>query len=583
MGIAVLGPVTLDGGDGPLARRDRVVLSVLAVHPGDAVSMDRLVDVLWGDDPPMSSEKVIQGCVVRLRKALGTGAIETSPAGYRLVVALDEIDAQRFEHAVERARHLLASGESERAAAILTEALALWRGEPLMELGDWDIARIEVGRLSALRLEADELLIEATLRSGHHTRVLAKAYAMVREAPLRERRWALLAQAQYQAGLQSDALASLRRLRAVLDNELGLEPGPEIAQLEQAILRQDPALAVTDPRPDPETRCPYPGLMAYDVTDAHTFFGRDKDVADCLRRLRDSPVLAVVGPSGSGKSSLVRAGVAAALDREGHRVQIITPGQHPMRELATMPQMTGGTLVVDQCEEAFSLCQDTRERTAFLSALAARAHSGSLILSLRADCLTDVTTQPDFARMVEQGLFLIGAMGEDKLRAAIEGPARQSGLVIEPGLVDLLVHEVEHQPGALPMLSHALSETWQRREGRTLTLAGYKDSGGVRGAVAKSAEEVYLQIGPEQQVVLRELLLRLIFLGQDGEAVRTRLPRRLVITDPTHDEMVDKLVASRLVTSDDGVIQLAHEALARAWPRLRAWLEEDVDGQRILH
>ena len=583
MGIAVLGPMTLDGGGGPLGRRDRVVLSALAVHPGDVVSADRLADVLWGDDPPASAEKVIQGCVVRLRKALGPRAIETSPAGYRLAVPLAEIDTQRFERAVEHARDLLASGEPERASAVLSEALVLWRGDPLSELGGWDIARIEASRLGELRLEADELYVEATLRSGHHDRVMAKAQAMVREAPLRERRWALLALAQYQAGNQADALRSLRRVRALLGNELGIDPGPEIEQLEQAILRQDPSLVVATALPDPEPLCPYPGLMAYDVADAGAFFGRDKDVAACLRRLRDTNVLAVVGPSGSGKSSLVRAGVAAALARDGSRVEIITPGAHPMSALATVPSAPRITLAVDQCEEVFSLCHDLSERTKFLSALAVRAQNGQVVVSLRADRLVDVAAQPEFARMVEQGMFLISAMGADDLREAVEGPARQSGLVVEPGLVDLLVNEVEHQPGALPMLSHALSETWQRREGRTLTVAGYRDSGGIRGAVAKSAEDIYTGVGPGDQLVLRDMLLRLLSPGDDGDPVRTRLPRHLVVTDPTHGDLMDMLIASRLVTSDDGVLELAHDALPRAWPRLHGWLEEDIDGQRIQH
>jgi WD40 repeat protein/DNA-binding SARP family transcriptional activator/energy-coupling factor transporter ATP-binding protein EcfA2 len=583
VGIAVLGPLSLDGGDSSLGRRDRVVLSALTVRPGEVLSADRLADAVWGDEPPASSAKVIQGCVVRLRKQLGAQAIETTPAGYRLTVPRDEIDAQRFERATVRARDLIATGEPERAAAILVDALALWRGEPLADLDGWDTARIEVGRLGEMRLEADELYVESSLRSGQHDRVLAKAAVLVSEAPLRERRWALLALAQYQTGRQGDALRTLRRVRSVLNDELGLDPGPEITQLEQAILRQDASLVVTAGLPDPGPECPYPGLMAYEVADAHGFFGRDEDVSACLRRLREALVLAVVGPSGSGKSSLVRAGVAATLERDGGQVELMTPGPHPLDALANLSSTTGNTLLVDQCEEVFSLCSDPRERAAFLSALARRAETRPVIVALRADRLVDVAAHPDFARVVERGLFLIAAMAESDLREAIEGPARNAGLVVEPGLVDVLVHEAAHPPGALPMLSHALAETWQRREGRTLTVAGYHASGGIRGAVAKSAEDIYTQVGAEQQTVLREMLLRLVSPGDDGEPVRVRLPRRLVITDPAHDEMVDMLIASRLVTSDDGVIELAHEALARAWPRLRGWLDEDVDGQRILH
>ena len=174
-------------------------------------------------------------------------------------------------------------------------------------------------------------------------------------------------------------------------------------------------------------------------------------------------------------------------------------------------------------------------------------------------------------------------MSPEDLRAAIEGPARQAGLIVEPGLTDLLVREVENEPGALPLLSHALRETWLRREGRTLTVAGYQASGGIRGAVAQSAESLYGELDPDQRRALHDLLLRLVAPGTEGEPVRSRLPRRQVVTHPAQDELVDRLVRSRLVTIDDGVVEIAHEALARAWPRLRGWLEDDIEGQRILH
>ena len=173
-------------------------------------------------------------------------------------------------------------------------------------------------------------------------------------------------------------------------------------------------------------------------------------------------------------------------------------------------------------------------------------------------------------------------MGDDDLRAAIEGPARQAGLLLEPGLVDLLVSEVEGEPGALPLLSHALRRTWHEREGRTLTVAGYRKTGGIRGAVAQSAEEVYERLPAEQRPLLRDLLLRLVTPSPNGEPVRTRVPRRTVAADADHEGLIEQLVAARLVTSDGDVVELAHESLARAWPRLRGWLDDDVDGQRIL-
>jgi WD40 repeat protein/DNA-binding SARP family transcriptional activator len=582
VGIGVLGPVRVEDREA-LGPRDRVVLAALALRRGEPVSAEHLADALWGERPPASWAKVVQGCVVRLRKVLGASAIVTEPEGYRLVLPVDELDAQRFEHLVQRGRELLTLGEPERAAHVVTEGLALWRGPALAELDGWSPGRIEAARLDELRLDAQELLVDAALRAGRYRDVLAEARARVEEAPLREQRWGLLARAQYQAGRQGEALRTLHQARTVLATDLGVDPGPDLVALEAAILRQDPLLVAEVALPEPSATCPYLGLVPYDVADADGFFGRHRDVAACLRRLADVGVLAVVGPSGSGKSSLVRAGVTASLQRDGRKVTVVTPGAHPMDALTVLPA-TGPApvLVVDQCEEAVVLCEDPGERARFFAALAAHAERAPLLVALRADRLGELSTDPVFARLIEPSVYLLSAMGETDLRAAIEGPADQAGLLLEPGLVELLMQDVEGEPGALPLLSHALRTTWERREERTLTVEGYRATGGIRSAVAQSAEALYEQVPADQRPLVRDLFLRLVAPGPDGQPVRSRVPRRTVATDTAHDELIELLVGARLVTSDDGVIQLAHEALARAWPRLQGWLDEDVEGQRIL-
>ena len=583
MGIAVLGPVVVDGEAGRLGPRDRIVLAALASRPREVLTPDQLAEALWGDDLPGTWSKVIQGCVVRLGKVLGTEAIETSRLGYRLVVPADDVDATQFEQLVNRARELLTLGEPERAMYILDEALALWRGPALGELDGWEDARVECARLDELRRDAEELRVDAALRAGRGREVLGNAQRLVAHAPLRERRWALLALAQYQVGRQAEALGTLRQVRTVLADELGIDPGPDLVDLELAILRQDAALVAQVALPDQSAICPYQGLVPYDVRDGEAFFGRDDDIAEALRRLRDTGVLVVVGPSGSGKSSLVRAGVAAALEREGSRVVVVTPGTRPLDALtAVTSARPAPVLVVDQCEEVVTLCSEPAEQEAFFSELAAYAGQAPLVVALRADRMGEVSAHAPFARLVERGLFLLSAMGAEQLRACIEGPAHQAGLLLEHGLVDLLVREVEGEPGALPLLSHALRETWAHREGRSLTVAGYQASGGIRGAVARSAEEVYERVEPEHRAIVRDLMLRLVTPSVEGEAVRSRMPRRLVADDGPHRQMIDLLVEARLVTSDDGVLELAHEALARAWPRLRQWLDDDTEGRRIL-
>ena len=582
MGINVLGPLTVDG-PGRLGPHDRVVLQALATRLGQPVSADELVDAVWGDRPPASATKNLQSSIVKIRKVLGAAAIETSHHGYVLAVPPDQIDAHDFEERVTRARGLLTVGENDRVAFLMEQALARWRGPAYVDLPDWAPARREAGRLDELRLEAQEMHVEAMLRSGRPREVLALAHSLVRAAPLRERRWELLVLAQYQTGAQGEALRSLRQLRAVLARELGIDPSAEMLALERSILNHDPGLVVPQQQHEGAARCPWQGLLAYDVDDTDRFFGRDADVAACLEILSRGSFVALVGPSGSGKSSLLRAGVLAALRRRGHRVVLITPGPRPLQSLTALeegaPPET--VLAVDQGEEVFALCDDLEERRTFLERLAEEAGRRQVLVTVRGDRLGQVTEHAGFSRLVESGLHLVGALDEDGLRQAIERPAEQGGLIIEHGLVDVLVHEVRDDPGALPLLSHALLETWLRREGNTLTVDGYRASGGIHGAVAQSAEQLYGRIEPEQRRQLRDLVLRLVSPGAEGEAVRTRVPRRLVA--PAHDELVEALVAARLVTSDDGVLEITHEALTRAWPRLRGWLDDDVEGQRIRH
>jgi DNA-binding SARP family transcriptional activator len=326
MRIGVLGPLEIDERSARLGTRDRVVLAALAMHSGDVLSVEQLADAVWGDEPPPSWSKNLQGCVSRLRKLLGPDLIETAGQGYRLRVPIDTVDADEFTRAACRAREMLTLHEPERARYVASRALELWRGRPLTELESWGPGVTEMHRLEEVRLELEELAVEASLAAGHHADVLAQAAAMVEAAPLRERRWALLAQAQYLAGRQMEALRTLRRVRVVLDRDLGLDPGPDLVALEQAILRQDPELSVEPAPPGREDVSPYPGLAAYGEQDAESFVGREEETRICLDRLVSVRLLAIVGPSGSGKSSLLRAGLAAALRRQGNHIVVLTPG-----------------------------------------------------------------------------------------------------------------------------------------------------------------------------------------------------------------------------------------------------------------
>ena len=579
MGIAVLGPLEVDGQANGLSPRDRVVLAALVVRSRDASSTEALADVLWGDDLPASWAKIVHGCVARLRKRLGAAAIESGAAGYRLALSETEIDSRRFERLFARARDALDAGDPERASFLVRDALELWRGRALSDLEGWEPGRVEAARLDGLCMDAEELLVEAETHAGRARDLVERGRSLVAEAPFREHRWALLAVALHQSGRQAEALAALKRARRMLVDELGLDPGHELVELEEQLLRHDPAL---DPVLSREVSgaCPYRGLLPYDVEDADSFFGREADAEACLRTLRDSRVLAVVGPSGIGKSSLVRAGVVAPLLRSGAPALVTSPGERPTESLVGLKARQ--TLVVDQAEEAVTVCADPAERERYFATVAAHvAAGGSLVLSMRTDHLGDLAPYPDIARLLQDGFYLLGPMSEPDLRSAIEGPALRAGLRLEPGLVDLLVREVEGDTAALPMLSHVLRATWERREGRTLTVGGYRATGGIRSAVSQTAEGLYDAMDHSQRDRLRTLLLRLVMPTEDGDPVRARVPRSKVAADDEHERLIEQLVNARLVSIDGDTVQIAHEALVRVWPRLRGWLDDDVDGQRV--
>jgi WD40 repeat protein/energy-coupling factor transporter ATP-binding protein EcfA2 len=348
--------------------------------------------------------------------------------------------------------------------------------------------------------------------------------------------------------------------------------------------------------PDGDGRliCPYKGLATFDADDADYFFGRERLVAELVARLVGAPLLAVVGPSGSGKSSVVRAGLLPALAggilpaSDRWRRALIRPGEHPLRELQRAQSRGDGRVVlaVDQFEEAFTACADEREREKFVDALVRAAHESDavcgVVLAVRADFYGRCAAYPKLAALLGDNTVLVGPMARDELRRAIERPAQRAGLRLESGLVDRLIADCEGEPGALPLLSTALLELWQQRDDRHLRLAGYERSGGVRGAVARLAETVYERLDRGQQAVARRILLRLA--GDDVEGMPVRRRVALAELDGDRDDgrrVLDVLAAGRMITVSEGTVEVAHEALLREWPRLRGWLDEDTEGRRL--
>ena len=409
---------------------------------------------------------------------------------------------------------------------------------------------------------------------------------------------------------------------------------------------------------------PFKGLQYFEEQDAHRFFGRETLIAQLITRLRElmstqqPRFLAVIGASGSGKSSVVRAGLLPAL--KGRKqlpdgtllplgstewpIHVITPTNHPLEALAA--SLAGHTesvsamsaliddlahnpralhlhvrklltqaqgmrwansrpghssfsastseqmrflLVVEQFEELFTMCHDTQERQAFVDNLMEAASTNGptvVLITMRADFYAQCAQFEALRAILAKQQEFIGPMNEDALRRAIEEPAKQSGWGFERGLVDQLLKDVGSEPGALPLLSHALLETWKRRSGRTLTFAGYAQSGGVHGAIAHTAEQVFTQrLNEEQQEVAKFIFLRLTELGDKYTRRRASMSELMPIDQTERAEAVEVvlriLVDVRLVITTEETAEVAHEALIREWPTLGRWLEENSEGLRI--
>jgi WD40 repeat protein/DNA-binding SARP family transcriptional activator len=589
MHVRLLGPVeaSVDGRVVAIgAGKPRALLALLALHNGSTVSSERLIEGLWGEQAPATATKLIQLHVSQLRKAFGPAPIVTRSHGYEL--RLDDLDVTRFERLV--------------AARRAREALALWRGPPLDDVAE-PFAAAEIRRLEELRLTATELAIEIDLAAGRHREVVGELERLVLEEPLRETLHHQRMLALYRSGRQADALEAYRQARAVLVERLGIEPGPALRELHAAVLRQDeslesviqrvgeaakrvtaerPALRLVEDdlvsgvvelqvkreRPEPDAVvCPFKGLSAYGSDDAGYFFGRERLVAELVARLAGAPLLGIVGPSGSGKSSAMRAGLLPALaagvlpGSDRWNVSLLRPPEHP--------PPNADVVAVDQFEQLFTRCVDEEQRRAFVDALTALPR---VVIAVRADFYGRCSEYPQLARRLADGHVLVRPMRRDELRRAIELPAQRSGLEVEPELVDALLADVAGRPGALPLLSTTLLELWQHRDGRHLRLADYEHAGGVEAAVARLAERAFDRVEPEQRPAARRVLLR---LAGDGDAA-VRVPLREL-----DEQIVQVLAGERLVTIAEGDVEVAHEALLREWPRLRIWLEEDAHGRRL--
>jgi WD40 repeat protein/DNA-binding SARP family transcriptional activator len=598
----ILGPlaVLVDGAPVPVGGpKQRALLAMLLLSANRVVSRERLVGELFPAQNVESADHALRNQVSRLRKVLGPVATDAPrlvarPPGYLLRVEPGELDLETFKRLVADGRASLAAGDAAAAAHSLRAAEELFNGQPLADLEFEAFARLEAERLDELRLAATEERIEAELALGRQIALVSELETLSVAHPFRERFRAQLMLALYRSGRQAEGLEVYRQTRQLMNDELGLEPGTELQQLERAILVQDAALDVGgngagDGAAPLRDVCPFKGLAPFERADAEFFFGRERLVDELVARLAEAPLLAVVGPSGSGKSSLLRAGLLPALEYES---VLIRPSERPVERLRAALGRAGTSdglvLAIDQFEELFAASVPEYKRRAFVDSLVEAAwdpdRPALIVIALRADFFGHLAAYVELSDLVGPNHVLLGPMSTSELRRAIEGPAERTGLEVEPALVDMLVDEVAGEAGGLPLLSTALVDLWRRREGRSLTLAAYARTGGVRGAVGRHAEAAFRSLGEEEQQVARRILLRLVAGGDREPLARRRVTRAEL--DADEDErvaaVVGALVERRLLVADDGTVELVHEALLGRWQRLADWLEEDVQG-RLLH
>ncbi|MGD9700938.1 MAG: extracellular solute-binding protein [Acidimicrobiia bacterium] len=439
------------------------------------------------------------------------------------------------------------------------------------------------------------------------------------------------------AGRHDDVAAILpvlsEPLRSVIARATSHDPSLRYPDAEAFTSAALDALGRPQPASPAMVENPYKGLRSFDEADAGDFFGRERVVERLLARLGDDGsrgrFVAVVGPSGSGKSSVVRAGLLPALRRGAlpgsadWYIVTVAPGAHPYEELEAallrvavnppatlLEQLTAGSdgirravrrvlpderlwllVVLDQFEELFT---QTPEPVAhrFLNALAAAVEDprGRLrvVATLRADCYDRPLQHLAISELVRRGTEVITPMTPNELERAIDGPAERLGVRFEPGLVAEMVTEVADRPGALPLLQYSLTELFDRREGAVVSASAYHETGGVSGALARRAEALFNRLPAPARETTRQVMLRLVTFGESGQSLRRRV-QRLELTalgDGSVDAVLDSFGEHRLLSFDrDAVsrgptVEIAHEALLTEWGRLRSWIDETRDGVR---
>jgi WD40 repeat protein/DNA-binding SARP family transcriptional activator len=649
LSLSLLGTLQIALGGQPVSgfKSDKVraLLAYLAVEADRPHRREALAALLWPEMPDRASRGNLRDALSNLRQAIGDrDAIPPFLLIERNTIQFNSSSDHRFDVAVFR--ELVETDRGDQPAhQQLAEAVALYRGGFLEGFSlkdspafdDWSL-------LTRERLQRQALLALSRLASyyegqGEYRQASEYARRQVELEPWEEEAHRQLMRLLALSGQRGAALAQYESCRHLLAGELGVEPAEETIRLAEQIrdgTLEEPArvpspAAVPGREPRLVGDCPYQGLAAFREEDAPFFFGREDFARRLLQAVHQHPLVTIiVGSSGSGKSSVVAAGLLPRLREEGNwLIAPFRPGRRPFGALAgallpllerelsetdslletqklaqaledgdlelhqvveRIMEKKGGEkrllLVADQFEELYTLCAEPDTRRRFLDSLLAAVESGGekplpplvILLSLRADFMGQALSHRPFADALQDVSLMLGPMTREELRAAIEMPAQKQGAALEAGLVNRILDDVSEEPGNLPLLEFALTLLWEQADSGWLTHRAYDAVGKVDGALARYAEEAYATLGEAEREGARRVFLQLVRPGEGTEDSR-RVATRTEIGEqnwPLTQHLADRrLVVTGLDSAGVQTVELVHEALIAGWARLQGWMETD--------
>ncbi|MEM7118462.1 MAG: BTAD domain-containing putative transcriptional regulator [Chloroflexota bacterium] len=614
----------------------RGLLFYLALTPAGPKQRSILATLFWPDASEKQARNNLRQILTRLRQAFNS--VDPTLSKVLLTTTHKTITLQKeliWCDAVELQNHLTAVTNHAHQDLYacptcwerLQQAVQLFQGDFLngfhlvgsTSFNKWQDGLREHYHVQIL-LALDTLLVMAHQR-GELALVQQFAQQQLALEPWREEGQRHLIWALTQLGETEAAIRQYEQFKALLEAEFGLQPEAETTALYRQI-----RTATTLELPNP-----YRGLQPFTAANAPFFYGRERYVVRLQALLQDQDFLVIIGPSGSGKSSLIQGGVLPRLQQPTNSSTWIIaqsrPGKRPFHNLSTAfkslfparqhkwlaelatgevslleiaeqiltgrqqngagngamqrPRPSRLLLYVDQFEELFTLVPDKKIVDRFIEQLLEAQASRlpiTIMLTMRADFMVEALAYPTLAEMTQRGLFLLGGMTSEEMQQAITLPAQKLNVTFEPGLVARLLHDVGQEPGQLPLLQFALTELWERRNLGQLTHAAYDAIGGLSGALANYADSIYEKLARVEKTEIRRLFFQLVRPGE--QAADTR---QVISSSHLSDyqwQLVQRLVETRLVVTDQEpsgsyTVELVHEALIQYWERLHEWLQTD--------